>query len=208
MSSTATISTMAHMAFVGGGIWTGPDQRPSDPDDARPPGTPTWGAAWKAAVRDNYLSSVVPGTGVHGSFYSYRDVYLDLDPTYRDRFGVADANNHGFPRQRDQQNAFLTDRFAEIIKRWVPTRSRRCIARRPTTPRSTNDACVRGPLWAPIADERGQSLSAKLDVPNLFVTGATLSAEGWLHPPERCARSPIGRRGDPINMKNQDARRC
>jgi gluconate 2-dehydrogenase alpha chain len=52
-----------------------------------PPGTPKWGAAWKSAVRDNYLSTVKPGTGVHGSFYSYRDVYLDLDPTYKDRFG-------------------------------------------------------------------------------------------------------------------------
>jgi gluconate 2-dehydrogenase alpha chain len=39
-----------------------------------PPGTPAWGAKWKTGVRDNYLSTVIPGTGVHGSFYSYRDV--------------------------------------------------------------------------------------------------------------------------------------
>ena len=37
--------------------------------------------------KDNYLSTVKPGTGVHGSFYAYRDIYLDLDPTYKDRFG-------------------------------------------------------------------------------------------------------------------------
>jgi len=46
-----------------------------------------WGAAWKTAVKENYLSTVKPGTGVHGSFYAYRDIYLDLDPTYSDRFG-------------------------------------------------------------------------------------------------------------------------
>ena len=35
-------------------------------------------AALGQAVRENYLSALKPGTGVHGSMYSYRDVYLDL----------------------------------------------------------------------------------------------------------------------------------
>ena len=42
----------------------------------------------KSAVRNNYLSTVTPGTGVHGSFYAYRDVYPDLDPLYRDGSGA------------------------------------------------------------------------------------------------------------------------
>ena len=50
-----------------------------------PPDTPKWGAKWKAAVRDNYRS-LLKGGSIHGGFYSYRDVYLDLDPTYKDRF--------------------------------------------------------------------------------------------------------------------------
>ena len=33
----------------------------------------------------SYLSSYEAVT--HGGCYSYRDVYLDLDPTYTDRFG-------------------------------------------------------------------------------------------------------------------------
>ena len=82
-----------------------------------PPGTPKWGAAWKKAARDNYLCTVKPGTGVHGSSYSYRDVYLDLDPTYKDRFGrplmqiTIDLHDNEM-----KQNQFLTDKFAEIIK--------------------------------------------------------------------------------------------
>ena len=71
----------------------------------------------RQAVRDNYLSTVKPGTGVHGSFYSYRDVYLDLDPTYKDRFGRPLMRmTIDFHDNELKQNAFLTDNFAEIIK--------------------------------------------------------------------------------------------
>ncbi len=51
-----------------------------------PPGTPSWGAKWKKAVAENYLSTLKRGTHAR-QLYSYRDVYLDLDPTYKDRFG-------------------------------------------------------------------------------------------------------------------------
>jgi len=36
-------------------------------------------------VRDNYLSALSPARAFTQQ-YSYRDVYVDLDPTYRDRF--------------------------------------------------------------------------------------------------------------------------
>ena len=104
--------------FVGGG-YMGQVQTNGRPIQTTPvpPGTPKWGATWKTAVRDNYLSTVKPGTGVHGSFYSYRDVYLDLDPTYRDRFGRPLMRmTIDFHDNEIKQNAFLTDRFAEIIK--------------------------------------------------------------------------------------------
>ena len=50
-----------------------------------PPGTPTWGSAWKKAVRDTYQR--VTSVGAQGSVMSHRDNYLDLDPTYKDRLG-------------------------------------------------------------------------------------------------------------------------
>jgi gluconate 2-dehydrogenase alpha chain len=104
--------------FVGGG-YMGQVQTNGRPIQTNkvPPGTPRWGAKWKSAVRDNYLSTVIPGTGVHGSFYSYRDVYLDLDPLYKDRFGRPLMRmTIDFHENELKQNAFLTDKFAAIIK--------------------------------------------------------------------------------------------
>ena len=65
-----------------------------------------------------------PGTGVHGSFYSYRDVYLDLDPLYKDRFGRPLMRmTIDFHDNELKQNAYLTDKFAEIIKAMGERRS-------------------------------------------------------------------------------------
>lgn len=50
-----------------------------------PEGTPRWGAEWKQAIGQWYGKSL--SIGSHGSNMSYRDCYLDLDPTYRDPFG-------------------------------------------------------------------------------------------------------------------------
>ena len=50
------------------------------------PGDPTWGSGWKKAVKDNYQSTY--GLGVQGGVQSYRDAYLDLDPTYKDKYGI------------------------------------------------------------------------------------------------------------------------
>jgi gluconate 2-dehydrogenase alpha chain len=50
-----------------------------------PRGTPTWGPAWKKAVRETYQR--VTSVGAQGSVMSYRGNYLDLDPTYKDQLG-------------------------------------------------------------------------------------------------------------------------
>lgn len=50
-----------------------------------PPGTPSWGVAWKQATKEWYGHSM--SIGSHGSNMTYRDTYLDLDPTYKDRHG-------------------------------------------------------------------------------------------------------------------------
>ena len=43
------------------------------------------GRRLEKAMHENYLKSVSVAT--HGSVMSYRDSYLDLDPTYRDVYG-------------------------------------------------------------------------------------------------------------------------
>jgi len=163
--------------FVGGG-YVGQVQTNGRPIQTTPvpPGTPTWGAAWKAAVRDNYLSSVVPGTGVHGSFYSYRDVYLDLDPTYRDRFGRPLMRiTMDFHDNEIKQNAFLTDRFAEIIKAMGANQVAKVYRKAPydATQYQTTHVCG-GAIMG--ADRPTSAVNRYLqcwDVPNLFVTGAS-----------------------------------
>jgi len=50
-----------------------------------PSGTPAWGKEWKEATGKWY--GHVMTIGSHGSCMSYEDTYLDLDPTYKDRFG-------------------------------------------------------------------------------------------------------------------------
>jgi gluconate 2-dehydrogenase alpha chain len=104
--------------FVGGG-YMGQVQTNGRPIQTTPvpPGTPSWGAQWKKAVRENYQSALQPGTGVHGSMYSYRDVYLDLDPTYHDRLGRQLVRiTMDFHDNEIKQNHFLTDKFADIFK--------------------------------------------------------------------------------------------
>ncbi|WP_339109808.1 GMC family oxidoreductase [Thioclava sp. GXIMD4216] len=76
----------AKEGFIGGSYITGghtggrPIQQMSLPQ-----GTPSWGAEWKAATQEWYGHSM--SIASHGSNMAYRDVYLDLDPTYKDRHG-------------------------------------------------------------------------------------------------------------------------
>jgi gluconate 2-dehydrogenase alpha chain len=105
------------LGFVGGG-YLGQVQTSGRPiqNTLVPPGTPKWGAKWKKAVADNYLSTLVGGS-IHASFYSYRDVYLDRDPTYTDRFGRPLMRmTIDFHDNELKAANFLTDKYAEIVK--------------------------------------------------------------------------------------------
>ena len=106
------------LGFVGGG-YMGQVQTNGRPIETTPvpAGTPTWGAKWKQAVKENYNSSVYSSSGVHGCFYSYRDVYLDLDPTYKDRFGRPLMRmTIDFHENEHKMSAYLTDKYAGVIK--------------------------------------------------------------------------------------------
>ena len=163
--------------FVGGG-YMGQVQTNGRPIETTPvpPGTPRWGAKWKQAVRDNYLSALKPGTGVHGSMYSYRDVYLDLDPTYQDRFDRPLVRiTMDFHDNELKQNAFLTDKFAEIFQAMGAQQVVKKYRKAPydITDYQTTHLCG-GAIMG--TDPKPSAINRYLqswDVPNLFVMGAS-----------------------------------
>jgi gluconate 2-dehydrogenase alpha chain len=163
--------------FVGGG-YMGQVQTNGRPIQTTPvpPGTPRWGSQWKQAVRENYLSALKPGTGVHGSMYSYRDVYLDLDSTYRDRLGRPLVRiTMDFHDNELKQNTFLTDRLAEIFRAMGAQQVVKEYRKAPydITDYQTTHLCG-GAIMG--ADPKTSALNPYLqswDVPNLFVMGAS-----------------------------------
>src|SRR6202167_1925528 len=163
--------------FVGG-AYMGQVQTGARPIETTlvPPGTPKWGAQWKKAVRDNYLSTVKPGTGVHGSFYSYRDVYLDLDPSYKDRLGRPLMRmTIDFHENELKQNAFLTDRFDEIIRAMGAKETLKEYRKGPydITKYQTTHLCGGAIMGTDPSTSAINRYLQSWDVPNLFVTGAS-----------------------------------
>jgi gluconate 2-dehydrogenase alpha chain len=78
-----------------------------------PPGTPTWGPAWKSAVVRHYNHTSV--LNVHGSSVSNRRNYLDLDPTYKDAWGLPLLRmTFEFPPNDLRMSAFVTARAVEV----------------------------------------------------------------------------------------------
>jgi gluconate 2-dehydrogenase alpha chain len=163
--------------FVGGG-YMGQVQTNGRPIQTTPvpPGTPRWGAQWKQAVRDNYLSAIKPGTGVHGSMYSYRDVYLDLDSTYNDRFGRPLMRiTMDFHDNEIRQNAFLTDKFAEIFRAMGATQLSKEYRKAPydITDYQTTHLCGGAIMGTSPATSALNRYLQSWDVSNLFVMGAS-----------------------------------
>lgn len=76
----------AGLGFVGGGYIaaTQTNGRPIE-NSPVPSETPTWGGAFKKAMRDHYNSTTT--LVMHGSSMAIRANHLDLDPTYTDDLG-------------------------------------------------------------------------------------------------------------------------
>jgi gluconate 2-dehydrogenase alpha chain len=165
------------LGFVGGG-YMGQVQTNGRPIETTPvpPGVPAWGARWKQAVKENYQSTVTSGSGVHGSFYSYRDVYLDLDPLYKDRFGRPLVRiTMDFHENELKMSAYLTDRYAEIIRAMGATQVVKKARTGPydVTEYQTSHLCG-GAIMG--TDPKTSAVNRYLqswDVPNVFVIGAS-----------------------------------
>ena len=78
-----------------------------------PPGTPAWGSAWKRAVAEHYNHTC--SLNIHGSSVAARANYLDLDPTYKDAWGLPLLRmTFDFPANDLKMSAFITDKAVAI----------------------------------------------------------------------------------------------
>lgn len=80
-----------------------------------PPGTAAWGSEWKKSVIKHYNHTSV--LNVHGSSMAARQNYLDLDPTYKDAWGLPLLRmTFDFPENDLRMSAYVTERALEIGK--------------------------------------------------------------------------------------------
>ncbi len=166
----------ANLGFVGGG-YIGAVQTNGRPilGTRVPQGTPGWGAAWKQAVAENYLSNYE--TVTHGSCYSYRDCFLDLDPTYTDAYGSPLLRmTFDFHDNEIKMSQYLTDRLAEITQRMGPRTLEKHPRKGPydVTKYQTTHTCGGAIMGTDPKTSVVNRYLQSWDVPNLFVTGATV----------------------------------
>ena len=163
------------VGFVGGG-YMGAVQTNGRPilGTRVPKGTPGWGAEWKKAVKDNYLSSYSFAT--HGSCYSYRNAFLDLDPTYTDRHGRKLMRiTFDFHDNELKMSQYLTERLGEIVQQMGP----RSVEQKPRKgpynigTYQTTHTCGGAVMGSNPKTSALNRYLQSWDVPNLFVMGAT-----------------------------------
>lgn len=140
-----------------------------------PEGTPKWGAGWKKGMQENYLTAASIAT--HGSVMSYRDAYLDLDPTYRDVYGSPLLRlTFDFDKNEHEMFGFLTDKATLIAKAMNP----RSYHAKPRTghysmvpyqtTHNTGGTVMGSDPKTSVVNRYLQSW----DVPNVFVVGASV----------------------------------
>jgi len=146
----------------------------------------TWGQEWKDSLRKNWDS--LAGIGTQGESLPYDDQYLDLDPTYRDRFGLP-LLRLTFDWHENDYNMirYLAPKMKEILERMGATNIQTQDELQPYSIapyQSTH--CTGGAI---MGTDPGNSVTNKYgqvwDTPNVFVTGAALF-------PQNAGMNPTG----------------
>jgi gluconate 2-dehydrogenase alpha chain len=110
------------LGFIGGGFMQAGSNgaRPIEFHPV-PQGTPRWGSEFKKAVSKYYNRAF--SITIQGACQSYRGNYLDLDPTYRDAYGLP-LMRMTFDRRDNEtkMSEWLTNKAAEIAKAIGPSK--------------------------------------------------------------------------------------
>jgi len=146
----------------------------------------TWGQAWKDSLKKNWDS--IAGVGLQGESLPYEDQYLDLDPTYRDRFGFP-LLRLTFDWHENDYNLvrYLSPKMKDILEHMGATNIKTQEELQPYSIgpyQSTH--CTGGAI---MGTDPGNSVTNKYgqvwDTPNVFVTGAALF-------PQNAGMNPTG----------------
>jgi gluconate 2-dehydrogenase alpha chain len=160
-----------------GGAYITANHTNGRPIDTRPlpPGTPRWGTRWKEANAKWYLRG--GAIGCHGTSYSHRDNYLDLDPDYRDAWGRPLVRmTFDFPENDLKMSQYVTAKAHDIAKAMGATIINPAPRRGPYDARpyqSTHN--TGGTIMG--ADAATSVVSPRLqcwDASNLFISGASV----------------------------------
>ena len=151
-----------------------------------PSGTPNWGVGWKKGIKDNYLYTA--GLSGQGSVMSYRDNYLDLDPTYKDVNGMPLLRmTFDWKPNEIAMTQFIGGKIQAIAKAMGP-REVKMSVKKPgdhydlRTYQSTHNTG-----GAPMGTDRSTSAVNRYlqswDVPNVFVMGASAFPQNFGYNP-------------------------
>jgi gluconate 2-dehydrogenase alpha chain len=134
-----------------------------------------WGQAWKDSLRTTWDSNT--GIGIQGESLPYEDQYLDLDPTYRDRFGFP-LLRLTFDWHENDYNLirYLSPKMREVLEHMG---AKNIQTQKELQPYSIgpyqSTHCTGGAI---MGTDPGSSVTNKYgqvwDTPNVFVTGAAL----------------------------------
>jgi len=101
--------------FLGGGVITVINEAAAIGGVSVPPGTPPWGKDWKTAVRQYYDHGLSIAAQLEN--LAYRTHCLDLDPTYRDMWGLPLLRITYDYEDNDQKlTAFLAKKMTEVLQ--------------------------------------------------------------------------------------------
>ncbi|KIL35805.1 GMC family oxidoreductase [Cohnella kolymensis] len=142
-----------------------------------PSGTPSWGAEFKkASLKYSYRTLSVSG---QGSNMPWRHHYLDLDPTYKDVYGLPLLRmTYDFEEQDREMGKFLAAKSSEILKEMgatstVPGRDLTSYNITPYQSTHNTGGVIMG------ADPKSSAVNNYLqmwDYENMFVVGASAFA--------------------------------
>jgi len=173
------------LGFVGG-AYVAAQSNGATPIRAKllPPGTPRWGSEWKKAAAQYYRRSF--SITYHGGCQSYRDHYLDLDPTYRDANGLPLLRmTFDWHANERKLSAYMSDKAAEIAQAIGPSKLAKNTvpAKYSIVPYQSTHNIGGAVMGADPASSVVNKYLQSWDVPNVFVVGGSAFPQNSACPP-------------------------